>query len=204
MYAGTTACALLLRNNKLYISNCGDSRAVLARCTDPKTTQKHKTLTTIPLSTDQNPDSPGEQERILTAGGYVSPPPEPGLSARVWLDAQNTQIGLAMARSMGDHAVKGVGVIAEPVVETHVLEEEDEFVILATDGVWEFISSEDAVEIVGRHLYNDDGDGDDGGGGASVACEALIKAATEKWHEYEGSYRDDITAIVIRLKDLWT
>ena len=44
-----------------------------------------------------------------------------------------------------------------------------------------------------------------GGGscGASSACEALIKAASEKWHEHEGDYRDDITAIVIRLKDLW-
>jgi len=106
-----------------------------------------------------------------------------------------------MARSIGDHAVKGVGVIAEPVVETHELEEEDEFVIIATDGVWEFISSEDAVEIVAGHLYNE---GKDEKGGASLACEALIKAASEKWHEHEGDYRDDITAIVIRLKDLWS
>mmetsp|Transcript_4289 Transcript_4289/g.8276 ORF Transcript_4289/g.8276 Transcript_4289/m.8276 type:complete len:439 (-) Transcript_4289:55-1371(-) len=214
MYSGTTACVVLLRNNKLHISNCGDSRAVLARKSDgnPKETKnesdnqtasERRNLTTIPLSIDQNPDSPGEKERILSSGGYVSPPPEPGLSARVWLDAANTQIGLAMARSIGDHAVKGVGVIAEPVVTTHDLEAGDEFLIIATDGVWEFISSEDAVEIVGRHLYGDGGDDDDGGGsGASVACEALIKAASEKWHEHEGDYRDDITAIVIRLKDL--
>jgi len=211
MYSGTTACVVLLRNNKLHISNCGDSRAVLARKSDgnPKETKnesdnqtasERRNLTTIPLSIDQNPDSPGEKERILSSGGYVSPPPEPGLSSRVWLDAANTQIGLAMARSIGDHAVKGVGVIAEPVVTTHDLEAGDEFLIIATDGVWEFISSEDAVEIVGRHLYGDGGDDDDGGG--SVACEALIKAASEKWHEHEGDYRDDITAIVIRLKDL--
>lgn len=44
--------------------------------------------------------------RITKAGGFVSPPPEPGLSARVWLDAEFTQVGLAMARSIGDHAVK--------------------------------------------------------------------------------------------------
>ena len=124
-----------------------------------------------------------------------------------------TQIGLAMARSIGDHAVKGVGVIAEPVVSVHNIDEElDEFVIIATDGVWEFISSEDAVDIVGRHLMHDDGNdaseknlNDEGGnsvGGASEACEALIKAATAKWQEFEGDYRDDITAMVIRLKDL--
>lgn len=210
MYSGTTACVVLLRKNKLYISNCGDSRAVLARCTTPKIGDEPLTvdnLSTIPLSVDQNPDSPGEQERILSAGGYVSPPPEPGLSSRVWLDVAHTQIGLAMARSIGDHAVKGVGVIAEPVVTTHDVSDEDEFMIIATDGVWEFISSEDAVEIVAEHLYKEGGsssDGTSGDGGASVACEALIKAASEKWHEHEGDYRDDITAIVIRLKDLWS
>ena len=229
MYSGTTACVVLLRNNKLYISNCGDSRAVLARrkrksndtngssssdnddeeeeantnATTKNPHYHHHNLTTIDLSTDQNPDSPGEKERIVSSGGFVSPPPEPGLSSRVWLDASHTQIGLAMARSIGDHAVKGVGVIAEPVVTTHDIvqheEEEDEFMIMATDGVWEFISSEDAVGIVSEHLYKTDGEG-----GASIACEALIKAASEKWHEHEGDYRDDITAIVIRLKDLWS
>jgi protein phosphatase 2C family protein 2/3 len=212
MYSGTTACVVLMRHTKLYIANCGDSRAVLARRTSSTSTS----LSIIPLSIDQNPDSPGEKERIIHSGGYVSPPPEPGLSARVWLDANMTQIGLAMARSIGDHAVKGVGVIAEPVVSVHNIDEElDEFVIIATDGVWEFISSEDAVDIVGRHLmYDDDDDNDaseknvhdEGGGmtmgGASEACEALIKAATAKWQEFEGDYRDDITAMVIRLKDL--
>lgn len=143
----------------------------------------------------------------------MSPPPEPGLSARVWLDASHTQIGLAMARSIGDHAVKGVGVIADPVVRVHDLKingkekdskekheekELDEFMIIATDGVWEFITSEEAVEIVGRHLFCEDGNNK----GASVACEALIKAASAKWHEFEGDYRDDITAMVVCFNDL--
>ncbi|KAL9183970.1 hypothetical protein ACHAXT_002056 [Thalassiosira profunda] len=216
MYSGTTACAVLLRDGKLYVSNCGDSRAVLAqRPSKPASDNEDRSpspvdveeLVSVPLSIDQNPDSPGEEQRILLAGGYVSPPPEPGLSARVWLDPSHTQIGLAMARSIGDHAVKGVGVIAEPVVQTHAVGERDEFLVIATDGVWEFISSEDAVDIVARHLYQCEGEeeagGSSGGGsGASRACEALIKAASEKWHEHEGDYRDDITAIVIRLKDL--
>jgi len=138
MYAGTTACAVLLRKNKLYISNCGDSRAILASTcrskssSDSRDSKKnnHDTggetdsthnnstpnLTITPLSIDQNPNSPGEQDRILSSGGYVSQPPEPDLSSRVWLDPSHTQIGLAMARSIGDHAVKDVGVIATPVV----------------------------------------------------------------------------------------
>ena len=202
--------------NSKDISNAGDSRAVLARRRVANNTNmyitKQATLTvdkstkiptqefiTIPLSVDQNPDTPGEKERILNEGGFVSPPPEPGLSARVWLDAEYTQIGLAMARSIGDHAVKDVGVTAEPVVTVHDVVEDDEFVILATDGVWEFIESEEAVSIVSKHLYCDDHSKNC----ASKACEALIEAAMAKWKEYEGDYRDDITAIIVRLKDVW-
>jgi protein phosphatase 2C family protein 2/3 len=195
-----------LTDSNIDISNAGDSRAVLAKRSTANGTSENDTttsiphLTTLPLSVDQNPDSPGEKERILGAGGFVSPPPEPGLSARVWLDAENTQIGLAMARSIGDHAVKDVGVIAKPVVTVHDVQDEDEFIILATDGVWEFMESEDAVKIVSEHLYCKE---DKDSNCASKACEALIKAAMAKWHEYEGDYRDDITAIVIRLKDIW-
>jgi len=217
MYSGTTACIVLLKEKKLYTGNCGDSRAVLAKkkkkChtkeegMDVGGNESGRELITVDLSTDQNPDSPGEKERIESLGGFVSPPPEPGLSSRVWLDSSHTQIGLAMARSIGDHAVKGVGVISEPEVTIHTIDTDvDEFVIIATDGVWEFLSSEDAVGIVQKHLYSaNDGEGEkkEGGGhGASVACEALIKAASDKWHEHEGNYRDDITAIVVRLKDL--
>lgn len=48
----------------------------------------------IALSDDHNPDRPGELERIESCGGFVSPPPEEGLSARVWLDEELTRIGL--------------------------------------------------------------------------------------------------------------
>ena len=104
------------------------------------------------LTKDQNPDSPEEQARIERMGGFVSPPPEPGLSARVWLDPEFRQIGLAMGRSIGDHALKDVGVIAEPVVTTYDVTPEDDFLVLATDGVWEFLSSQQAVAIVAACL----------------------------------------------------
>ena len=187
LYAGTTACVVLIRNDKMTISNAGDSRAVLAR------RKKMGEWQAVNLSKDQNPDVPEEKQRIEKAGGFVSPPPEPGLSARVWLDNTYSQIGLAMARSIGDHAVAPVGVIAEPVVTSHEIQEDDDFLILATDGVWEFIDSDEAVHIVGEHLKD----------GATKACQKLIEVAASKWHEEEGNYRDDITALVVRLQDLW-
>lgn len=186
-YSGTTAVVALVHGNRLWVANAGDSRCTLATVRDGK-------LVAEDLSIDQNPDSPAEMERILGAGGFVSPPPEPGLSARVWLDADFTQVGLAMARSIGDHAVKGVGVIAEPEVLTHeVNPEEDRFLLLASDGVWEFISSQEAVQVVHDNLHR----------GVAQACQALIENAAARWRDVEGDYRDDITALVIRLP-LWS
>ena len=161
------------------------------------TASNEKQIQAIDLSIDQNPDSPGEQERIESCGGFVSPPPEEGLSARVWLDPEFTHIGLAMARSLGDHAVKSVGVISEPVVTYHDLTDDDEFMIIATDGVWEFISSEEAVEIVHKRLRVSSG------GGATAACRELIETAAKRWAEHEGDYRDDITAVVVKTNELW-
>ena len=57
-----------------------------------------------------------------------------------------------MARSIGDHAVKGIGVIAEPEITKHTLTPDDSFLILASDGIWEFISSQEAVDKVAGAL----------------------------------------------------
>ena len=189
-FSGSTACVALLRDTEIFVANVGDSRCVIGR----KNSLGQSVA--IDLSEDQNPDCPTEQERIEKSGGYVSPPPEEGLSARVWLDAEMTQIGLAMSRSIGDHAVKEVGVIADPVVSTHTLIAEDEFLIIATDGVWEFITSDEAVKIVSSCFA----DGID----ASSACEILIERAASLWREHEGDYRDDITAVIVRLNKLWS
>ena len=188
-FAGTTACIALLQDKHLTMANAGDSRAVLGRKRPDNGDWRG-----VDLTIDQNPDSPAEMERILKLGGHVSLPPGPGLSARVWLDPEMTQIGLAMARSIGDHAVSDVGVIADPVVSTYTLTDDDEFIILASDGVWEFLDSQDAVQIVGDHLEEL---------GATKACQALIEAAASRWHEEEGEYRDDITAIVVHVQKLW-
>jgi protein phosphatase 2C family protein 2/3 len=128
-FSGTTVVAVLMRGTHLWIANAGDSRAVLAQLKADGLGLQAKDL-----SEDQNPNSPAEQERILASGGFVSPPPEPGLSARVWLDAEMTQIGLAMARSIGDHAVKKIGVIAEPEIRQHTVSDPHPFFCAQSGG----------------------------------------------------------------------
>mmetsp|Transcript_103822 Transcript_103822/g.224069 ORF Transcript_103822/g.224069 Transcript_103822/m.224069 type:complete len:448 (+) Transcript_103822:3-1346(+) len=184
MTSGSTCVALYMRGNNYWIANCGDSRAVMARKVPDSTA-----LTAVDLSRDHKPDDPLEMERIHNWGGFVSPAPEPGLSARVWLDEKFTMIGLAMARSIGDYAVKSVGVVPTPEISKYEFQADDAFVIMASDGVWEFISSQEAVDIVQANI----------GMGAHYACQELIQTAAVRWQEEEGDYRDDITAIIVTL-----
>ena len=190
-YSGSTAVVVYRDKNRLYTANVGDSRAIVARRVPGKSAKKKPVLEAVALSIDHNPDLPSERQRIESSGGYVSDPPEDGLSARVWLDAECTQVGLAMARSIGDHAVAAVGVFAEPEVRVHDLVPEDEFLIAASDGVWEFITSAEAVAVVEAALK---------AANAKEACNKLMKLAIDRWAEMEGDYRDDITCIVLKLQ----
>ena len=220
MTSGCTCVCAYVTGNKLYVANCGDSRAVMA------TGSRFDNLKSKNLSRDHKPDDPEEAARITEWGGFIQPAPEPGLTARVYLDAAHTMIGLAMARSIGecffcmctscvqeyvcvlaffsdptppfptpvdtgDFAVKNVGVIAEPEVLEFDISTEDQFMILASDGVWEFIYSQEAVDIVSASLRQ--------GKNVTQACQELIEASSARWVEEEGDYRDDITAVIIRL-----
>lgn len=84
----------------------------------------------------------------------------------------------------GDHAVKRVGVTAEPEVLVFEVQPEDEYLIMASDGVWEFISSQEAVEIVQSCLEEEE---------VPEACQELIEEAASRWQEEEGDYRDDVS-----------
>jgi serine/threonine protein phosphatase PrpC len=59
---------------------------------------------------------------------------------------QNEELpGLAMSRSMGDKVAHSVGVTAEPEVLEFTLSLDDKFMVIASDGVWEFLSNEDVA-----------------------------------------------------------
>ena len=210
-HSGSTACVAVLQDSKLTVSNVGDSRAVIGRRISEQGGGTSKAMYSLPggptvdlprrryesisLTKDQNAKDPIEKRRVIKSGGFVAEPREPGLPARIYLDKECTLVGLAMSRSLGDHNMKQVGVIADPVITQHVVADQDEFLILASDGVWEFISCEEAVRIVGDCL--------DKGLTASEASIQLIRHAMKLWKKIEGDYRDDITAIVVRLPQLF-
>ena len=85
------------------------------------------------------------------------------------------------------------GFISTPTVSTRTIEPQDRFLILASDGVWEFIDSSEAVSIVARAQKL--------GMPASDAAHLLIMRAVIRWAQVEGNYRDDITAMVVYLPE---
>jgi hypothetical protein len=124
-----------------------------------------------------------QMKRILKSGGYVSPASDDYGPARVWLK-RGEGPGLAMSRSIGDHICSDVGVIATPVVTKYVMQPDDEYILLlASDGVWEFIENNEACEMAVKCKT------------AADVCAALIDESSRRWREEEGTYRDDITAI---------
>ena len=98
--SGTTAVTCLVKEGHLWIANSGDSRAIVVRKTPGSSALK-----AIDLTIDHKPDSPGEMKRILQMGGHVTPAGANGSPSRVWHNLR----GLAMARSIGDHAAATVG-----------------------------------------------------------------------------------------------
>ena len=149
-------------------------------------------LTAIELTFDHKPSTPAERARIEAAGGRVQRLVDPDTGtevgpARVWL-ATAWAPGLAMSRSLGDALARSVGVCAAADTACVDLSAADAFAVVATDGVWEFMSAQDAVDCVARAPS------------PAAGCAALVAEARRRWgvEEASGSV-DDITAVVVSL-----
>ncbi|KAF4724832.1 hypothetical protein FOZ62_027998, partial [Perkinsus olseni] len=97
------------------------------------------------------------------------------------------------ARSLGDHCVKTHGVTCDPEVHRHTLPDRKTkpLIIMASDGVWEFLSSEWVMKALSRKVGTE---------GASRCIQKLSKEARKRWKEEEGDYCDDITSVIIQFK----
>jgi len=142
----------------LYVANAGDARGVLYRAGRAlRLTYDHK-------GTDKQ-----EAKRIMDSGGFV-------MSGRV-------NGVLAVTRSLGDSSMKDFVVGAPYTTETE-LSDDDEFLILACDGIWDVLDDQAAADLV-RPIQD-----------AQVAANTLVQEATQRYTN------DNITVMVIRLKDV--
>jgi serine/threonine protein phosphatase PrpC len=94
-----------------------------------------------------------------------------------------------MTRSFGDAVASKVGVIAEPEMSEIILNKDDKVIVLASDGVWEFLKNEDVGRIVYPYYLKRNAEG---------AAESLVREAFKKWKKIDNTI-DDITCIVIFL-----
>lgn len=179
--SGTTAVTLVKQGQCLVIGNVGDSRAVLG------TRDKDDSLIAVQLTVDLKPNLPAEAERIKKCRGRVfALKGEPEVS-RVWLP-NNDSPGLAMARAFGDFCLKDFGLISVPEITCHCTTEKDEFVVLATDGIWDVLSNEEAVEIVASAPAR------------SSAARSLVESAVRAWrYKYPTSKVDDCACVCLFL-----
>ena len=182
--SGSTCVSVIYTPMKLIIANLGDSRCVLGKKKNLKWEYEN-------LSRDHKPDIKEEADRIKNKGGNIRPMLDEDGSyigpLRVYMKDRNFP-GLAMTRSFGDYFATLAGTICVPEIKEHVFNKEDKFLILASDGLFEFISSEEAVNIVKDYYEKNDIVG---------CCEFLYKESYRKWILEEEDNVDDITIILV-------
>lgn len=183
--AGCTAICILHHEqyDSLWVANCGDSRVLLI------TPGRGAVASTI----DHKFYLAGEVERIEALGcEVIRTVHEDGfVEERANIKGQGYP-GLCMSRSLGDLCLKSRGVIHDPDVcqwDLSICGKERCFVLAASDGVWENITSEDAASLVLAELER--------GATCQAAAQALLRKARDRWQEETGGdYCDDITVVL--------
>ena len=185
LFSGSTCVSVIYTPEKLIVPNIGDSRAVLGRLIN-KEKNEYKAIN---LSRDHKPTEKDEAKRIIENDGRIQPFTEEGEFVgpeRVWIKEEEVP-GLAMTRSFGDRVAATVGVMSEPEIKEFLFEEGDKFMIIASDGIWEFISSQECVDIIKNFYDNNDLKG---------CCEYLYQESSKRWLKEE-EVIDDTTLILV-------
>ncbi|KAK4488890.1 hypothetical protein RD792_004680 [Penstemon davidsonii] len=171
--SGCTACVAIIRNNILIVANAGDSRCIMSRKGQAQD-----------LSKDHKPDLDVEKNRILEAGGYVQ-------YGRV-------NGSLNLSRAIGDMELKQNKslpaekqiVTANPDIVTVELTEDDDFLIIACDGIWDCLSSQQAVDLVKEQMNTEKR--------LSVVCERVLDRCLAPASGGDGC--DNMTMILVQFK----
>uniref|UniRef100_A0A182ND62 protein-serine/threonine phosphatase n=1 Tax=Anopheles dirus TaxID=7168 RepID=A0A182ND62_9DIPT len=170
--SGSTAVAVLIKDNRLYCANAGDSRAIA--CIDG-----HLDV----LSFDHKPTNETEKERICSAGGYV--------------EYNRVNGYLALSRALGDFGLKRNKhklpeeqmVTAYPDVEEREIAENWDFLVLACDGIWDVLSSQAVLQFVQMEIAQ--------GIYPQQICENLMDRCIAPDCQMGGIGGDNMTVIIV-------
>ena len=191
-YSGSTCVSILLKEkniNKIYIANVGDSRAIIIK----ELQNQNKDWVPYQLSRDHKPTEEDEAQRILEYDGEIEKIEDDDGNwtgpLRVWVKGSDGP-GLAMTRSFGDEIGATVGVFSVPEITEYKIKEEDRVIIIASDGLWEYMDNKEVTEIVKKLIKQKDPD---------IIVKKLYKESVVRWKLNDQGI-DDITIICILLK----
>ncbi|OMJ68550.1 hypothetical protein SteCoe_33955 [Stentor coeruleus] len=225
--SGTTAVVLLINPTSIWTCSVGDSRAILGTLPKHQKPIENKIISetlsykrpvvvsnilkAVQITLDQKPNISYELARILKSGGVVqqlsnSEGKKIG-PYRIW--KPNGKVpGLAMSRSLGDSIAKSIGVISKPVIhQLEICYPRDQFIILATDGIWDAMNNTEAINFVEKYRKNSSS--------ISLQTKPVVTNTNSTIAEFlceESRYRwlgicsdedvaiDDITALVLEIK----
>ena len=189
--SGTTIVLVIQLEEHIICANTGDSRAIAIYDNSYEDKLVHSKV--YPLSYDCKPNLPNEKKRINECGGvvekaYYSDEEEDDdeIPYRVWAKGEDYP-GLAMSRSIGDMDAKKVGVIPNPQIIEYTINYFSKYLVMGSDGIWEFISNEEAMKTANKYYLRNDPKG---------LCHELTDKATKLWEEKDVVI-DDITVLVV-------
>lgn len=134
--SGSTCSLIIMSNKHLITANVGDSRAILGR-------KINSGWNFIDLTRDHKPSMPDESQRIIMMGGevrkHIDNKEEVG-PFRLFKKGTKAP-GLAMSRSFGDSNAEKIGKISNPEINFYEFSSGDKFILIASDGIWDFMSS---------------------------------------------------------------
>eukprot|EP01061_Rhynchopus_euleeides_P037159 TRINITY_DN6296_c0_g4_i1.p1 TRINITY_DN6296_c0_g4~~TRINITY_DN6296_c0_g4_i1.p1 ORF type:complete len:345 (+),score=96.16 TRINITY_DN6296_c0_g4_i1:142-1035(+) len=173
--SGCTAVSCLVTGKgEVVCGNAGDSRCVLSRGGQA-----------VPLSFDHKPTNPAEMQRIQKAGGFVT-------GGRV-------NGNLALSRAIGDFDFKqnpqvqpeDQVISAKPDIITTQLQKEDEFIVLACDGIWDCMSNDEVVAFVREEMRHTDD--------LAAICERTFDKCIAP--SASGIGCDNMTMMIVQIRD---
>ena len=188
--SGTTIVLVIQLEEHIICANTGDSRAIAIYDKNNNDNLLYSKI--FHLSYDCKPNLPNEKRRIYECGGvvekayYSNNQNYENLPFRVWVKGENYP-GLAMSRSIGDMDAKAVGVIPDPQIVEYTLDYSSKYLLICSDGIWEFISNEEAMQISNKFYLRNDPMG---------LCHELSQSSIKLWEERE-IVIDDITVLVV-------
>mmetsp|Transcript_14604 Transcript_14604/g.22116 ORF Transcript_14604/g.22116 Transcript_14604/m.22116 type:complete len:507 (+) Transcript_14604:132-1652(+) len=176
IHAGCTSVCAVISGKTLTVANAGDSRVVLCRADG----------VTEPMSFDHKPMHDIEMQRITDAGGFVN-------------QFGRVNGNLNLSRSIGDLKYKqvpnippcGQMITAEPDIKQIELRDDDEFIILACDGIWDCLTNEEAVKYVRDRI--------DRSTPTEIGVEMLDQIVSKDPRETQGIGGDNMTIMIVDL-----